>query len=270
MLSMFFSLAKSKTFWIVVIVLSIVGSLYYLIQTNIRLQRNLNTLNQNYIAANDTLKTEKTLYGEISRQYAFVQAVNDSFSTSLKLVGQELLSTQNTVAALTLKLQSAVVSVTSKGDSILTANIPVAYSDSGLVVAALDSIIFSRMQETWKAQAFNKYEIQISLINRITRDKLGRIEGSVETLSPHVKVKSMRTIVSDEFISGSNSSETSNLERHTLGIVGEVDYNTLAGGVLLNTSDWVFQLKYILFTADKGYPSEWYNKLRLSVGKYIF
>ncbi len=268
MIELLFKLLTNKFFWIILFVLVIAGTIFYYVTENKNLKKELDIVTQNYLAANDSLRVTKKLNGEIVQKYAFLRDIEDSLKSKLGFEHQKLLAEQSTVVELRLKLASTSNVVAIK-DSLLSALLTPSYKDSGLSVEARDSVVFKRLNDRWKAYSFSSYKIFIKLLNRITRTKEGKLEGSVETFSPYLSISDLRTVIDDQFVNNSLN-KLENQSKRKFGILGEVDYNSLAGGVILNINDWGFQLKYILFSARNVFPNMWYDRLRISVNKYIW
>lgn len=263
------TIISNKKLLLAVLGMCLFGVLYFYISTNFRLKAQLAESRQNELALSDSITSVKTTYGAVWARYAFVQNIATSLEKENAFKDQKLLAQQSTIVGLELQLHSHSDTVLiGNHDSSLTAILYPMYVDSGVTVNARDSVIFRKQNTFWNADEYSKYNIYLNLINRITRTKDGFLRGSVESQSPLIKIVGLKTVIDDQFSEAISKKLSS--PAYSFGIAGDFDYNTFAGGIMFNFYGWDAQVKYIITSFSSNISNTWYNRLRFTIGRYIW
>jgi hypothetical protein len=222
-------------------------------------------LSQNLAATGDSLHTYQTTYGAVFANYAYVKSLNDSLKNVAFYKDKQIFIQQNTIASLEIKLKQSTTTVITSSDSIVGTTFYNTYKDSGLTAEIQDSVRFDRIAErVWKGYNIPKIKALISLLQTVGRDKTGLMYGSVQTLSPYVKVTSLRTVVDDKYVAPPPEKHYDNLM-----ISSSLDSYTLGLGLMLRLSRWYLGGQYLLIT-DGQNSSSLFDKLRINVNYGVF
>jgi len=207
----------------------------------------------------DSLFVHKTELGEIVKKHAV--------EISLK---NDIISQLTQSLKIALEFHSVVPVIPTK-DTLFAFHSP-EYQDSGCTILISDSVWFIKENDKWYSVQNINFETFLELQQTIGRDSTGNFYGQVETRSKKVLITSLNTIINDKY-NPSNSGQTPGIfttKPKILGICGDIDSRSVAGGISVNLGDYGISLKYIGFSKDFPDNLPFLEKLRLGVTYFIF
>jgi len=246
----------------IVSTLVIIGSLQDQI---VKLKQEKQVLTQNTLALRDSVRTYITEVGAIYQKYALIQDLNRQKSTELAYRDQTILIQQQSLVALQKQLHSqGNIAIDTMHNTIrLTRVFMHQYIDPSLDLYLEDSIRFIRDTAfNWYGYSDINLKASVKLINRITRDANGFIQGSIEAKSKYLTVNTLETIIDDQYIIPKPMPTTYKV---LLSCVG--GSNLLAPGLAYMSANnkYIIGLNYNIIN-----PNTWYNKLYINASLIIF
>ncbi len=229
---------------IFILLLLAAGSNVYYINKMNKAKKELMEAQSKVRVVSDSLQIVKTENGVIASGYAELGTISDSLRKSLFYKDKKIYEQQNTIAELKVLLNRDTVVVFVPSDSIVGTTFHNTYKDKGLDVMLSDSVRFNRIEKNvWSGYNIPTFSALISLQNTIGRNKDGTFYGSVQSFSPSVKIKDVKTIIDDKYIS---PAEERKPNEFALG--GSLDNNTVAPGIRLRFGNWQLGAEYILIS----------------------
>lgn len=257
-----------KCYWWVLGIVALLGIIFILYQYTLTLRKNAEIAQQNLLAAKDSTRVYKTLYGNLSERYVEVIGKNDSLVKMLKEKDQEIIVYQQVNASLHLQLEATQIPVQQISENSLRVPLYDTYSDSGLTLSFTDSLRLERanIHSPWVAYSSPSFDIDMYYHMMIFRNEEGIITGSIETFSPYLKVTKLSTFFSDKYIPPPCTDEFPKTFGFTVG--GSANY--FDAGIMTRIGSWLVNPSYIISTPKGVDNPSWYDKIRLNIGYFIW